>query len=234
MARQTAMRTGPTRTAQSAAAVATRPPLPTGGPSRKAPLQRLSPGVYRDASGRLTNSSGRPMRAEDRRPDYRFDFGGVPGKMGEAVGMPQQPTSPGRLGDIVDDRPLDQRDRIGLPRSTNPDYERLYQEAKERAEAIRSGGMVTYDYNPERDRMVQELLQAQRQPIQAYPQMPFPSPNQNFSTYMNGMYNPGQQYQPMQQPTSIWQGPLQQRTSGEMSPAELKAIQNGTFKGYAY
>lgn len=190
MARQTAMRTGPTRAAQATSKLAGREGaaqaasdvlkgvasgMPTGGPSRQAPLKRLSPGVYRDAQGRLTNSAGRPMRAEDRRPDYRFDNGGVPGRMADALGStaPQGPATrpPAPLGPT--------------PQGFDPG---LLQEAMRRAEAIRSGGVVSADYNPERDKLVNQILGRQ-------PGGP-PVQSQSPINYIQDFNNPGQPYRP--------------------------------------
>lgn len=203
MARQTAMRTGPrtvtkptggTLRREQAAEIAAGLArgigggVRTGGPSAKAPLQRLSPGVYRDAEGRLTNSAGRLRRPERAQPDYRFDEGGAPGRMGEALGeaLPKPgPRRPAPLG-TQPGTPTDQI-RPGAPLgefagSQNGLDPSILELARRRAETIRSGGIVTADYNAQRDRLVNEMLQRQQGPydrsIPRIPELQQPMPNQ--------------------------------------------------------
>ena len=168
------------------------------------------------------------------------------------------------------------------------DMERI---AQERARAIQNGGMVTMDYNPQRDNRVNEILGRMPQGNSGMFQKPgqlspedmnrigmgqvgnpvwnVPGNGPGSPNDVNPWFNPNQQMPPMgdlmyrypqgqapdfgamfqqfqqqqrQQPNTV-SGMLQQgivanrepaAPQGQLSPTELQAIQNGTFKGYNY
>lgn len=126
--------------------------MPKGGAGA---LKRLSPGVYRNASGQLVGPQGQrlPGRPAPRpNPQERL-------RQGNPVFAGGTPNFDERTGRYTDPRQGALRGNLDVERA-----------AQERAEAIRRGGMVTYDYMPERDRRVDEILGRQPQE-QRTPQM---------------------------------------------------------------
>ena len=256
-----------------------KPSKLAGALAKDPTLNRVSPGVYRNAQGGLVNSRG----------------GALPGQR-----PPTQSSTPGRMP-----QPRPQMPNVRAPSQAGRDAYDMERIAQERARAIQNGGMVTMDYNPQRDNRVNEILG--RMP-QGNPGM-FQKPGQLSPEDMNriGMgqdsnpvwngpgngpgspndvnpwFNPNQQMPPMgdlryrypqgqqmpiqdfanriradgltpeqrqqafqqqqrQQPNTV-SGMLQQgivanrepiAPQGQLSPAELQARQNGTFKGYNY
>lgn len=107
-------------------------------------LERLSPGVYRGAGGQLTNQAGRPL------PGSRPPTGGpsFPGGMGQGVGAALRGATQG-IG-------------AGMGGGMRAQPRGLEDVARQRADAINRGGMVTMDYNPEREALTNQYLEELR------------------------------------------------------------------------
>ena len=210
-------------------------------------LQRVSPGVYRNASGQLTNSGGRPMPGQPSRTPSP-SVGAIQGvargagaaagaALGGGRGMPQGGGPRGMLEGVAQGAGAAFGDKMGRP--SNPNFQQqfedmrrnfgqtdqqigglydqarlaemaggfaggmgqgfgggmddmqgqasqaatgaaqgfgqglgmgmggqqpsLEQQARSRAEAIARGDMVTADYNPEREALVNQMLPGIRQ-----------------------------------------------------------------------
>ena len=146
---------------------------------------RLSPGVYRDGQGRLVGQGGRPLQQQPQRPPMQQQPQPIewspqqPGQQGKGPArdvytpLPQPPMGlkplqpdytggtgdynrlpsiPGYTGDGV-------RGGIGMGQQQSG----LEQIARSRAEAIARGDMVTMDFNPEREALVNQYLQGMGQ-----------------------------------------------------------------------
>ena len=134
------------------------------------PLQRLSPGVYRNTAGQLVGPQGQRLPGTPRPNPLERAFVGASAperlRQGNPVFAGGTPNFDERTGRYTDPRQGALRGNLDVERA-----------AQERAEAIRRGGMVTYDYMPERDRRVDEILG--RQPGNQNPPMGIPMiPNQ--------------------------------------------------------
>lgn len=154
-------------------------------------LQRLSPGVYRGADGGLADRSGRPINQRFRPPTQSVTGGrpagnpagsfldGITAGIGGAIGggkMPMEPNKYGREPNVfIQPYPgVGRPDRQGPPNVFAQPYPgvnrggqpqpNLDQIARERARAISEGGMVTMDYNPERERLVDQYLREMNPP----------------------------------------------------------------------
>lgn len=250
-----------------------KPSKLAGALAKDPTLNRVSPGVYRNAQGNLVNSRG----------------GALPGQRPQQPQPPQRPptqsSTPGRMP-----QPRPQMPNVRAPSQAGRDAYDMERIAQERARAIQNGGMVTMDYNPQRDNRVNEILGRMPQgnpgmfqkPGQLSPEdMNRIGMGQDGNPMWNGLgngpgspndvnpwFNPNQQMPPMgdlsyrypqgqapdfgemfryfeqqrQQPNTV-SGMLQQgivanrepiAPQGQLSPAELQARQNGTFKGYNY
>lgn len=151
---------------------------------RKPQLTRLSPGIYRDASGRLVGSRGQELGGRFRGPTGQ--------QIGRQLGQVQLRPNGNEVGNTLGQWPNWANNPAGIDPGYNigaqdPGFVAdLENQARQRAEAIRRGEPVTQDYNPERERRVQQILnelqneppQASQQPNdQQMPQMPQPSRN---------------------------------------------------------
>lgn len=165
---------------------------------RPAGLQRLSPGVYRNQQGQLTNNAGRPMNggarpqampgAQAGQLAQQPPFGGFASGMGAGLGAAlDSRASQGMQGQRAPMQEGYERQGFGMgagigkgpayvpeqqypglggfgqgmamPQAPfSPPSQELMDQARSRAEAIRGGGMVTMDYNPQREALVEEYL----------------------------------------------------------------------------
>lgn len=127
------------------------------------PLQRLSPGVYRNTAGQLVGPQGQRLPGTPRSNPIERAFVGASAperlRQGNPVFAGGTPNFDERTGEYMDPRQGALRGNLDVERA-----------AQERAEAIRRGGVVTMDYMPERDRRVDEILGRQPQE-QRTPQM---------------------------------------------------------------
>jgi len=177
---------------------------------RPAGLQRLSPGVYRNQQGQLTNNAGRPMNggarpqampgAQAGQLAQQPPPGGFASGMGAGLGVAlDSRASQGMQGQLAPMQEGYERQGFGMGAGIGkgpayvpvqqypglggfgqgagivregmggqwngmqeapfgPPSQELMNQARSRAEAIRGGGMVTMDYNPQREALVEEYL----------------------------------------------------------------------------
>ena len=248
MARKTAMKKEPTVSVALPNSEKKRLGMPTT-PDRQKP-QRLSPGVYRGPKGQLQTSSGRQLPRPATPP-------GQAGRLVDAMNQaPQQgqiaTRPPAPLGTPAGSAQQDGQGSapIGNMMGQMPQMPQL--------------DMSQFNRRPQqqqRPNSITGLLQQggqQQQPMQ--PPMTYGQGEVAYTGGSPNFYNSGQQQQPMMQNPQMnmpmpelsfeqWKqmqmgqqmpqqgivAPQQQITpQGQMSPAELQAMRNGTFKGYAY
>lgn len=196
-----------------------------GKPS--APPKRLSPGVYRSAQGGLVNSKGRALPGQ-KQPS--LIEGALAGAGRGANEMMQRPQTPQQLPPGMGPLELEQGNQQFMP-GRQPQYRQPAPLEMGQGQFQGFGNMQPQPgYMPFPQQMPQMDMQQFLQRFQynnAFNQQP---------GSVSGMLQQGGQQQPQAQQSQ--QGIVANRQpivpSGQMSPAELQAMQNGTFKGYAY
>jgi hypothetical protein len=178
-------------------------------------LQRMSPGVYRNPQGQLVNSKGGalPGQRQPQRPSMNPQYNNVASLIGgSARQQPFQPNMPLQQPGFRQPAPYQPGQDGMMYMGGSPNFNE-----------------TTGQYNPELSAITQASQAAQQQMGQpSYnPQMQFAG---GFGNQM-----PQQQYNQQQ---GFQQGIVANREpiapQGQLSPAELQARQNGTFKGYNY
>ena len=236
-------------------------------------LQRLSPGVYRNAQGNLVGNKGQaipgarpPMpRPAPQRPAGQSLTGAMqppaqppmqppaPQAAPPSTSFPQPPMPQGNPADQVAGSYQQPQWRQPAPYGQNEPMMRsavMPEQMPGQMYRDFQGG----NFSPEQmSQLYQRFQQPQQQMGQLQPgeQYAQQSPEEYAATLAKKrafvqQQQMGQQYNPMQAPQRI---PAQQNMQpqqgivadrqptapqGQMSPTELQAIQNGTFKGYNY
>jgi hypothetical protein len=121
-----------------------KPSKLAGALAKDPTLKRVSPGVYRNAQGGLVNSRGGALPGQRPQRSQRSQLLQRP---------PTQSSTPGRMP-----QPRPQMPNVRAPSQAGRDAYDMERIAQERARTIQNGGMVTMDYNPQRDNRVNEIL----------------------------------------------------------------------------
>ena len=220
MARKTAMKKEPTVSVALPNSEKKRLGMPTT-PDRQKP-QRLSPGVYRGPKGQLQTSSGRQLPRPATPP-------GQAGRLVDAMNQaPQQ-------GQIATRPPAPLGTPAGAPQQDgqgSAPIGNMMGQMPQMSQADMNQFMQNYAYEqPQRPNSITGLLQQggqQQQSMMQNPQMNMPMPELSFEQWK-------QMQMGQQMPQQGIVAPQQQITpQGQMSPAELQAMRNGTFKRYNY
>lgn len=219
MARKTAMKKEPTVSVALPNSEKKRLGMPTT-PDRQKP-QRLSPGVYRGPKGQLQTSSGRQLPRPKTQPTQA-------GRLVDAMNQ-QQP------GQIATRPPAPLGTPAGAPQQDgqgSAPIGNMMGQMPQMSQADMNQFMQNYAYEqPQRPNSITGLLQQggqQQQSMMQNPQMNMPMPELSFEQWK-------QMQMGQQMPQQGIVAPQQQITpQGQMSPAELQAMRNGTFKRYNY
>ena len=217
-----------------------------GAAVKRAELQRVSPGVYRNAQGGLVNSRGGSLPGQRPQQPQRPS-------MNVPAPRPQRQPGPGQFQPADPSQyPIGQRQPAGRPTAPNAGQNGNGMEMNIPPEAYNQ--WVESAVMPEMDRGRPPMgwdLNGNGSPNNfnqwSQPSNPQGQINDLMYRYPQGQSpNFGEMFryfeQQRQQPNTV-SGMLQQgivanrepiAPQGQLSPAELQARQNGTFKGYNY